>query len=456
MSYISLPDELDEPKKQPALKYSETPYVGATVDSRLEPINTISSYISGSRWVVDYYKQILGRDDVGSTHSDASLKVHKQYMLVRGVPIIVSQDLQASQNSDGQRSFEMTGSGSVIYDITPVEGDVIVADIGDGREMEFTVTSTERASIYPEAYIDISYKAVRVIDAKVRNELDSRVKDTLFYSVDNQRVGLKALLTSTEVEAKERLRKLYHTLTKRYIRDFVSSKYSTLIVPGHGGKTYDPYLTKFFKAIVDSNVYPELHEINLMNMNGDDLSEDETIWDCILDVDLTSLPLIASKVGMVSVNEYRTRPLFNSIFFSGLEQVVRIKDPGYSVNTVDRSLLTSGRLVKSGTQTNDIKDLIPITDLNDTKIDYTDTGDELPMVLYMHYNDHYVFSKEFYESKRPATILERLLIDRIDRGIMDNELLAKIAEYSLRFDNLERFYYTPVILALIKLSDGVI
>ncbi len=457
MSYITIPDEVVEEKKPKALKYTEEVYKGATVDSRLENISTVSSYISGSKWVVDYYKQILGRDDSGSTHSDKSLKVHKQYTLIRGVPIIVSQELQASQNSDGQRSFEMTGAGSVIYDITPIEGDVIVADIGDGREMEFTVTSTERVSIYPEAYIDINYRAVRVMDARVRESIDSKVKETLYYSVDNQRIGLKALLTTDEAKSKEDLRKLYNVLVRRYIRDFNSSDYVTLMIPGQDNKSYDPYLTRFVKAIIDSNVYPQMHEINLLNMHGDDLHDDETIWDCLINVDLRSLGVISSKVGFVSVNEYRSRPLFNSVYFSGVNRVLRVMDPGYSVNLKNRRNQSMGTLVKAGVQTNEIKDIIPLQDLNSEKLEYTDTnGDTLPMIQRIVLDDYYVFSESFYEKKIPSTILERLVIDRIEKGVIDNTLLHKIAEYSLRFDNLERFYYTPIILALIKLSDGVI
>lgn len=458
MSYITIPDEEDKSVSKPkALKYTEETYVGATVDSRIENINTVSTYISGSRWIVDYYKQILGKDDAGSTHSDSTLKVHKQYRLIKGVPIIVSQDLQASQNSDGQRSFNMTGAGSVIYDITPVEGDVIVADIGDGREMEFTVTSTERVSIYPEAYIDINYRAVRIMDHGTRESLDSRVKEILYYSVDNQRSGLKALLTSTEVEARSLLKKLYNVLTRRYIRDFKSRDFVTLLVPGQDNKSYDPYLTKFVKSIVDSNNYPEMHDINLLNMHGDDLSEEETIWDCILNVDLMSLDIISSRVGFVSVNKFKSRPLFNSVFFSGIHSILRVIDPGYTVNRSGRFIPPSTSLIKAGSQTDDIKDVIPIRELNQPKLEYTDRdGDPLPMINRIVLDDYYVFSESFYEFKKPTSILERMVIDRIENGTIDVVMLSKIAEYSLKFDNLERFYYTPIILALIKLSDGAI
>lgn len=458
MTYITIPDEVVEKKENPTLKIAKSDYVGNTVDSRLENISTISSYIQGSKWVVDYYQQILNRDDSASTHSDNSLHVHKQYRLIRGLPLIVLSELQASQNPDGQRTFEMTGSSSVPYSITPIEGDVIVADIGDGREMEFTVNNTERVSIYPESYVDISYRAVRVMDSNVRESLDSRVVETLYYSVDNQRIGIKSLLTKEETESKNELRKLYNVLVNRYIRDFLSNDYSTLILPGQDDVTYDPYITKFFKSIIDVTQFPESRDINILNMNGDEFALDETFWDCLINVDLTSLPIIASKVGKVSVNQYRTRPLFNSIFFSGVKMVVRVLDPGYSVNTPNQDRDNPFTITKAGTQTPDIKDLLPINDLNDEKLWYTDndTGLSLPFINWIVEDSYYVLSGSFYEHKKPSSILEKLIIDRIEKGVMDYKLLSKIATYSLRFDNIERFYYTPIILALLKLSDGVL
>lgn len=457
MSLITIPDEDDVKKETPTLKHSTDVYVGNTIDSRLENVNTISTYIQGQRWVVDWYSQILNRDDSASTHSDRSLHVHKQYREIRGVVLLVQSELQASQNASGQRSFEMTGTASVPYDLTPVEGDVIVADIGDGQEMEFTVTSTERTSIYPEAYIDVNYRAVRTVDSSVRRALDTRVVETLYYSVDNQRTGLKGLLTLEEANLKKDLSKLYNVLVRRYLRDFLSNKYVTLIVPEQGRPTYDPYLTRFVKAVVDATAFPEVHDINLLYMNGDEHAEDETLWDCLVNVDLTALSLICSKTGIVSVKEYRTRPLFNSIYFSGIESVVRVLDPSYSVNKGSREFGVTGGIRKAGAQSNDLNDIIPIKNLNETANNYIQKPEGgLPYINRIVQDEYYVFSKAFYEDKIPTSKLEELVIDRVEKGTMDLKVLSNIAEFSLRFDNLERFYYTPVILALLRLSDGVI
>lgn len=457
MSYITVPDDEDRRVEKPSLKYSGETYVGNTIDSRLQNINTISTYIQGQRWTVDWYTQILNRDDAASTHSDRSLHVHKQYREIRGVPLIVQSELQASQQSDGHRSFEMVGTSAVPFELTPVEGDIIIADNGDGEEMEFTVTSTERTSIYPEAYVDVNYRAVRIVDRNVREQIDSRVVERLVYSVDLQRAGLRSLVTHEDATLRRDLGKLYSVLARRYIRDFANNKYVTLTLPGQEHPTYDPYLTRFVKAVIDATSFPEVHDINLMYMNGDERSDDETLWDCILNVDLTSLGLLPSKVEIVNVRSYRSRPMHNSIYFSGIQGVVRVQDPGYSVNTGLAGYAPYASVGKAGAQSDRLNDIVPVQNLLDTPPEYSIKVDGgLPYINRIVQDDYYVFSQSFYTNRIPTSELERLVIDRIERGTMDLKVLSQIAEFSLRFDNLERFYYTPIILALLRLSDGVL
>ncbi|MNG01820.1 hypothetical protein D3C84_848160 [compost metagenome] len=50
-----------------------------------------------------------------------------------------------------------------------------------------------------------------------------------------------------------------------------------------------------------------------------------------------------------------------------------------------------------------------------------------------------------------------MLVGQTLRGqAIDLEVLADVADASVKFDNLERFYYTPIILALIKMASGVL
>ena len=456
MTYITVPDDILPEKPAPTQKMTKTEYVGNTVDSRLQSVNTISTYIQGSRRIVDYYSQILGRDDAASTHSDDALHIHKQYRLIRGLPVILSNEMTGSQNSGANRSFELIEQGAVPFEITPREGDIIVADVGDGREMQFTVTSTERTSIYPEAYTDITYRGVRILNEDIRGEIDSRTIETLYYHVDMQRTGLKALLTREQSDIRTKLSNIAHALSQRYLRDFLSTKYGTLILPGQGMVTYDPYVARFVKSITDSRLYPEIHKLNLMSMFGDEVAADGTLWDLLLEGDLTQLPMVASKYGIASVDRYRSRPLMGSIYFSGIQRVITMVDPGYSVNITGRERVTAAVIEKAGTQTRDVKDLIMVSDLSNDKEEHNVQDSGLPFINWIVESPYYVLSESFYEKEIPTTVLERLILDRFTKHTTDMKLLYQLAVASLKFDNIERYYYTPLIIALIKLTDGVI
>lgn len=456
MAIISIPDEDAPLKPTPNLKMQDDSYVGNTVDTRLENVSTISTYIQGSRMIVDYYSQVLGRDDSASTHSDDVLHIHKQYRLIRGVPVIVSSDLSQKQNSEGSRAFEITGSGSVPYGITPNSGDVMVLDIGDGREMELTVQSTERMSIYPEAYSDIEYRGVRILNQTDRGQIDSRVIETLFFNTELQRAGLKPLLTQSDTEHRNTLRRLYGVLVDRYLRDFLHQDYKTLLVPGQLSVVYDPYITRFVKSIMDHVSFPKLNDLNVLSTNGDVYTQESTIWDLLIDRDLTLLSIIPSKVGIASIRNFRTRPLMNSIFYSGVRDVVTVLDPSYSHDTDGRTSKAYKDLIPAGYQSDEIDDLIPVQNLNDaTPIDFYTTN-QLPIVRRIAEDNYYVFSKSFYEHKVPGSLLEQLVLDRLTKSNTNLADLTTMATMSLTLDNLERFYYTPIVLTLIKLSDGVL
>ena len=71
-------------------------------------------------------------------------------------------------------------------------------------------------------------------------------------------------------------------------------------------------------------------------------------------------------------------------------------------------------------------------------------------------DDYYVFSKEFYEDISEQSQLEILTAQTLRGQPVDLKVLADLADYAVKFDNLERFYYTPIILALIKMASGVL
>lgn len=447
----------DEPSKDvPSIAITETPYQGNVVDTRKDSINTLSTYVSGQKWKVDAYLQVLGKDDAANTHSDDILAIYRQLRLVRGLTVMVTQDLQSRQSSEPDKHFEVTGSSDVPHGVTPNLGDIFVADIGDGRNAILTITSSERASFYQESLTSVEYRVVGYLDNEKQRNLDSKVIQTLYYDEEYLRSGLNPLITEQVVEDRRTLRELYSVLVTTYFRSFFSNKYKTFILPGQDGTTYDPYLTKFIKAIVDHEVYPYFHDVTIYSTNEDVYTVQNTIWELFLRGDMHMLPLLSKVAGIAPRRRYRTRPLFNGIYFSGIEAVVTMTDVPFSHDTAGMSNTVIGGLSKAGVRVPTVSEIMPILDLRDHTPEIIQPTKELPIITRIVEGDYYIFSNEFYDEGKPGSLLEKLVLTRLEDGDMDVSDLTKVVKNSLKFNNLERFYYVPILLALIKLADGVI
>lgn len=453
MSYIAIPDEPDQ--RVPSIQISEEPYQGAVVDQRKDRINTLSTYNSGSRWRVDAYLQVLGKDDTANSHSDDILTIYRQLRLIKGLDIRVTQDLQSRQQSDNDRHFETTGAADVPMGVSINQGDILIAEIGDGRNAILTITSTERASFHTESLTSIEYRVISYLDEKKQRHLDSKVVQTLYYDEEYLRSGINPLITEEVVRDRRTLRELYSALIMTYYQSFFSSKYRTLIMPGQDFPVYDPYLTKFVKTIVDHDVYPQFHNITLYSTNEDVYTTQNTIWELFMRGDTHMLPLLSKYAGIAPRARYRTRPLFNSIYTTGIGGVVSIVDTPFQHDTEDNPPHVIDTIHKAGVRVPTVDEIIPILDLREpTPKDIIPK--ELPIITRVVDDFTYVFSDSFYTDAKPSSMLEKLVLDRLDDGELDTSVLLQVAKNALKFNNLERYYYIPVIIALIRIADGVI
>ncbi len=452
MSFITTPDE--DIKETPTIEISKEPYQGAVVDGRLTNINTLALYGSGSRWKVDMYLKVSGRDDTTNTMSDDILAIHRQLKCIRGVVLLVTQDLTQRQQGE-DRHFAVTGAADIPYGITPNLGDTIIAEIGDGRNAILSITQSERASYHPESMTSIEYVVVDYMNDKKKRELDSKVVETLHYDEQYLRRGLNPIIRTETVNARNKLRELYGILGGEYYNSFFSNKYKTLMVPGQMVDTYDPYVVRFVKAIINSDEFPEYRHVTVYSTNEDPYTRQNTIWELFLGGSVHLLPGLSKYAAIAPIARYKARPLLNSIYYTGLEGVVTMTDIPYSYDTVGSSLRTISEINKAGVIQETIDSIIPLLDLREKTPDEIKPNGVLPIVTRVVNDGTYVFTESFYDGK-PSSMLEQLVLTRLSDGETNLDDLYKVASNALRFNNLERFYYIPVIMTLIKLSDGVI
>jgi hypothetical protein len=450
MPFVDEEDEVSVDK--PNLIISEVPYVTPVAETRNQGHESLAGFTAGKKMAVDYYKQIQRRDSAPASYQDDLPAAYGQYELIRGFELIITDDMSQDQNNSDTGGFALTGGAAVYSIVTPENGDMFIADVGNGRRVMFQVNEPKRGSIYPEANTTISFRGLHWVDAAFAEKINTkRVSYTYVFLRENFRNGVKALLREEEVSVLRRLTKARKRLIAMYFKDHFDDARQTFVVPHPNKLVYDPNVTKFMKSILETTDHPHVAWITELGVGGDVYSNQWSLFDVLARKDIDLLYSCSRRFGFSPIGAYKAKAHFASIYYSGIQLVVSAADPTWSANNNYEPAHAIDPFVKADVRQKDIRSLLPELDL---------VGDE-PAPDYGQYikrivvDEYYVFSKEFYEDEPGQSHLERLTRERISGKVIDLNMLADIADYAVKFDNLERFYYIPIILTLIKLAPGV-
>lgn len=450
MSVAEGPEE--EVVVQPNLKISNTPYAGQVVDSRKVDFDGLATYVPGQKWTVDYFSQVQGRDSAPASFQDGLPAAFGQYRVIRGLELIVGSPLTANQTTDTSGLFDLTGDGTIPSCVTPDNGDFFIAQVGNGKNAIFQVNEPKRLGIYVESNHSASWASIRWVDKALMERINKdRVVQTLYFIKENYHNGVKCLLSLEEVEISRRLGKARSRLINLYFKGFFDDVFETFVFLKDGIPVYDPAVTKFMKGLLETTQHKQVAKITEHGVSHDVFSNQWTLFDALLKRDAELLYSCSQHMAISHISALRQRPWFASIAFSGIKQVVTALDVGFSVNNGMKVPHANLSIDKFGVGQPDMRSILPELDLDGSE-PRPDYGSYIHRVVK---DDYYVFTKAFYEDTEGMSQLEQLALDCLKGKTMDLKMLADIADYAVKFDNLERFYYIPVILALIKLSPGV-
>lgn len=464
---VAVGPDAPKPAEKPNLVINPIPYEGAVVDSRKESYDTVTTFQSGQKWACDAYPQILMGDDAPASYDPDKPIAYGQYKKIRDFELVVSQQLRSEQ-LEGARGFKTTGAGSVYSVYIPSEGDLFVAEANNGKNAMFMFTSTKRLTIYDESPTEVEYVLMKYMDAETEARLERHVQQTYYFDRELFRSGLKCILTLEEVQVNLRLANAFKRLVGSYFHDFFSGRFHTFILPKQERPTYDPAVVRFIRAILSTMMHPQFADITELGVGHDVHSNQLTIFDVILKKDPTLLYSCCQKSAVSDISRFRALPLMNSIYFSGIKAVVMPTDTSYTVNDdwkgpeayslyacpIGTPDIPLGQVQKADVVRSTMDQILPVRNLID--------GSQEPQSRegsYIHRvvaDDYYVFTEAFYKDTNGKSDLESILLDRLNGRAVDLGRLADIADYAMKFDNLERFYYIPIILALIKLAPGVV
>ena len=442
------PDVPPAEKPHPPRILSET-YRGVTVDTRYIPTSSLLTHVEGSPMSVNYYSQVLDRDTEVAGQNVTRSQTLQQYLLIKGMEIRVTQDLQWTQD-ETTKQFSGTGAANTYPFLTPNKGDMFLMDVGEGREGIMQVTDSKRMSVFKEAIHEITYEFIAFSDADRYRlaDLNSKVVEQYTYAKDFLQYGQNPVLLDEDADNVRDLTYAFTDIIQQYFAEFLSKEFSTLALPGQPFSVYDHFLTKAMLKICTTFDAPEIQYTRLLNVDGPNDMATPTIWDMALQRNVMLKRMLNDRMGMTASLYFPSDPMMEGFHHSGFQYIIYPVAPRQSWDDVRKmrppiALAYSLRPVPS--IAGRLEDLISQDQLNG--LPYKDC----PLIKDVTVDDYYIFSEAFYSEKRELmSKLEQAVWDMLNRKDVSLKLLTFFVKTLQTWGALERFYYTPFILLLIR------
>jgi hypothetical protein len=252
-------------------------------------------------------------------------------------------------------------------------------------------------------------------------------------------------------------------LASMYFRDFFSIERQTLLVPDQAFETYDHFLTRAVVDLVETDGGYDLPKIRMPQVEGQRAMINVTMWDALLRTNRSILMTGIQRCGLVYTVIFRNWANLSGIFYTGIDQIVYPIDPRTDVDVPYdcipqeeiKAYANDGKLryanLERALRTQDLA-------FFDAYCQCVENEDgtilALPDIVPVTQDDYYVFTSGFYgaQGAQLASRLEVLTQGAINDAVVDRATLTELATKAFNWPNLERFYYIPVLLALIRIS----
>jgi hypothetical protein len=437
-------------------------YQGVVNDTSQIPAGGLSVYVQGSAWNVTYYKQILNSDNEGAPFDVNRPIPYQQYQKIVGLELMVTAPLNRQQDPE-KKIWIVTGTATCYGFMVPNPGDAFIATIDNGRQAIFNVNDVEAATYLKGTNYVINYSLVSYVDPSLVGNLDAKSIQTFQFVKSLLQQGQNPLMSASQYALYGGLNTLYSDLVSMYFRDFFSNERQTLLVPDQRWESYDPWLVRAIIDLVSTDDDLALPKLRQPTVRGDWAMMNVTVWDALLKTNRSYLITGIQQMGLVWVQHFRNWVNLGGVFFTGIDMVVYPRDPRTDVDaTYDwcrqdeiKNFCNDGKMRYAS-----LERVLRNADLGFFQADCqcvegaSEPALALPDIVPVTTDNYYVFTQGFYgvRGTHLASKLEVLAQNAINGQPIDLGTLTTLAQNAFNWPNLERFYYIPVILALIKIA----
>lgn len=440
---MALIDYSEAPEKKPEAVPSviEAPeFNSILIDTEYVPRQSILTQIEGGPWKVTLYTQVLAKDSALNGHNPGKDELNQAYIETMDFILRVTTPLSTSQDTR-TNAMTVTGSANVYPGIRINQGDMFIANVGDGRAGIFRVIAVEEKSYFKDTTSSIDYVLVSWADSKKAAEriadLKRKVIRTDHFVYEFMEYNQDPFLISSEYNKYKALKESYSELLDQHLRFYISKKFKALEVPGqHPLHTYDHFFTLFMHRSFDINDSRHMTGFKVFNVSDDPWMEAYTLWDALSQRDCAYMHYATKTFTLLPTSAFTRDGLLEGIYFSGYDDVIYPLDPkpGMDFCACRKPLLEVQR-----------ESLNESCDMQSSDV-YKGT----PLIYRACKDGYYVFSRHFYEQDDHMSLIEAQAWKYINHEPLDLDIIVNLVDDHRYWGSLEKFYYIPILLLFIN------
>lgn len=407
-------------------------YQSPLVDTRYIPIQNLLTSIDGASWKGDFYQQILGKDNAPLGESPSRDAIYQQYRLIKNMVLKVTDPLSWEQDETTKLGTS-TGGAYMYPPFIPNQGDMFVADVGDGNKGIFNITSTTKLSMFKQSVYQIRYTMIAYANEDRMLDLNDKVVDTKYFDLNFLVNGQNPYLDSEGYRNVETIRHYKKILTENYFTRYYSDRFKAMVLPDDGSITYEPYMTKMISSWFSMEDYYKLQGLMVRSVTELPAFESPTIFDVLEEQDKYLLSECVNQVGVIrSHAKYIDRKLPGARLV-GFDKILYPVNGAYTID--------AGEIDNTGSATQ-----LFTTPLGDNT---TKEYKGIKLINDIDLNQSYIFSQAFYHNEvEGLSHIEILLNEYLEGQYVDKKILIELIKDWKHWGKYEQFYYTPIMLML--------
>lgn len=430
------PESVNKTTVTPTPSMQNKSFKGVVVDDKVTPLMSMAAYLDGSPWQADVLKQVVGEHNELRQLDGGQAAALQSFELVRNFELRVTTPLSSSFNAD-HGTTTVQGSAIVLPFIVVNVNDMFVAEAGDGRRALFRVTRADRKTFNRDTATDIDYILVKYWDEKDTMCIDlmRRVVREYVFVKDRLVSGTQPLLLAEDLNNIIELNAFVKTIIDYNFSNFFTRRCMDLFVPETKFICRDPGHAYAWSRLIDPTDHPNVVKCLPIRGIGDMDDPVNNVWKMLLQRSEWMLRSLNRYYVPRAVTRWPSDARIQTARYNGSDAIMM---PATSPTDPGDHVFSAGT-----------------TDFG-TQCDYTasyNTGTAVVQLVkpFLNADFTYLFSAAFYDQDRTKmTLLERLVSDYMSKKPLDVKQLNAVAKDFFNWNLIERFYYSPVLILLIR------